>query len=512
MAMTKKTVLLINPRICSMRAVRMPLSLLALGAVLEGKYEYKIIDGNVDRNPIQTARAALADRNVELISLSVMPGPQVAEAIEISSAVRATHPDIPILWGGYFPTMYSDAAINAPYVDYLARGPGEDTLLDLLAALPDAGSPLRDTTAIKHIQGLTWKAEGQAVHNPDRPFRSPDDFPPYPYERLGNVQPYLRPSFMGTRTAVHQAAIGCRYRCKFCGVVSMFNGVTRLQGPARVAEAMTILRDRYGATAMQFYDNNFFDNEETSLPIVDAIATARMPWWCYARADALAKFSTTTWKNIRRSNLKMAFIGVDGVSNETLARLKKGTKVEHTLEAAQRMREYGVIPEFSFILGGPEDPEGEIEKTFAFIKKLKTVYPECEIILYFYSPTPQRDPAAIKADASGGRLPVLKTYGPDGPLLPTTPEEWTQPQWVSWVCHQDAPWLTPKMRRRVHDFAQVLYCRYPTALDYHTPRWGKTLLKSLASWRYSSGRYSRSWEITLARRIIHLREPQKESL
>src|SRR5262245_32810085 len=347
--MSKRSVLLINPRICSMRAVRMPLSLLALGAVLEGKYEYSIIDGNIDRNPIQTAGAELAHRNVGLIGLSVMPGPQVAEAIEISSAIRATHPDIPILWGGYFPTMYSDAAINAPYVDYLARGPGEDTLLDLLAALPDAGSPLCDTTAIKHIQGLTWKAYGQAVHNPDRAFRSPDDFPPYPYERLGSVQPYLRPSFMGSRTAVHQAAIGCRYHCRFCGVVSMFNGVTRLQGPVRVAEAMSILRDRYGATAMQFYDNNFFDNEEASLPIVDAIAKARMPWWCYARADALAKFSTTAWESIRRSNLKMAFIGVDGVSNETLARLKKGTKVEHTLEAAQRMREYGVIPEFSFI-------------------------------------------------------------------------------------------------------------------------------------------------------------------
>src|SRR5262249_36488239 len=146
-------------------AVRMPLSLLALGAVLDGKYDYKIIDGNVDSDPIQTARAALSDRNVGLIGLSVMPGPQVAGAIEISSAVRATHPDIPILWGGYFPTMYSDAAINASYVDYLARGPGEDTLLDLVAALPDAGSPLRDPTAIKHIQGLTWKADGRVVHN-----------------------------------------------------------------------------------------------------------------------------------------------------------------------------------------------------------------------------------------------------------------------------------------------------------------------------------------------------------
>ena len=142
----------------------------------------------------------------------------------------------------------------------------------------------------------------------------------------------------------------------------------------------------------------------------------------------------------------------------------------------------------------------------------REVHPESEIILYFYSPTPQRDPSAVQADAAGARLPVLRTYGPDGPPLPTTPEEWTQPQWVAWVCHQDAPWLTPKVRQRVKDFAKVLYCRYPTVQDYHTPPWGKSLLKSLASWRYAGGHYSRAWEIDVARRLIPLREPEKESL
>src|SRR5262245_6644733 len=132
--MSKKAVLLINPRICSGRAVRMPLSLLSLGAVLEGKYEYKIIDSNIDLNPIRTALDTLAAGTIGLIGVSVMPGPQVATAIEISSALRAVHPTIPILWGGYFPTMYPDAAINAPYVDYLARGQGEQTLLDVLPA------------------------------------------------------------------------------------------------------------------------------------------------------------------------------------------------------------------------------------------------------------------------------------------------------------------------------------------------------------------------------------------
>lgn len=512
----KPKIMLINPRMCSRRSMRLPLSLLALGAVLEGRYEYRIIDGNVDPDPVRTARDILSDGAPALIGLSVMPGPQVAPAIEIASALRSSHPWAPIVWGGYFPTLYSAAAINAPYVDYVVRGQGEDTLLELLERLPEAGEPAPPSSAyrseaVRDVRGLTWKDADGIHHNPDRPFRAPDDLPPLPYERVGNVEQYLRPSFMGLRTGVHQAAIGCRYRCTFCGVVSMFNGHTRLQKPTRLTEALTTLRDRYGATAMQFYDNNFFDREETSVPMLEELSRVEMPYWCYARADTLAKFSTSTWELIRRSRLRMAYIGAEAASDALLAGMKKGTKVEHTLEVARRCREYGVIPEFSFILGGPEDPEGEIEKTFAFVKRIKRVHPECEVILYFYSPTPQRAPEADCA-ANETRMPVLANYGEDGPSLPTTPEEWTQPRWVNYVCHQDAPWLSAQTRCRVRDFANILACRFPTVQDYHTPAWGKTLLRSAAAWRYASGRYANPWELDRLRSVIPLREPQKESL
>src|SRR6202035_3381396 len=119
-------VLLVNPRMCSERAMRLPISLLSLGAVLEGKVDYELIDGNVDGDAVGTTLAALAASPTALVGVSVMPGPQVAPAIELSAAVRAAHPQVPIAWGGYFPTMYPESAINAPYVDYVVRGQGED--------------------------------------------------------------------------------------------------------------------------------------------------------------------------------------------------------------------------------------------------------------------------------------------------------------------------------------------------------------------------------------------------
>jgi len=514
--MSPGQVVLVNPRMCSPRSVRLPLSLLSLGAVLEGRRDYRIVDGNLDPEAVETVLAALAEQPCDLLAVTVMPGPQVATAIEVSAAVRLAHPRVPIVWGGYFPTLYPAAAINAPYVDYVVRGQGEETLLQLLSRLPDAGAPggmgdsAADPTALAGVAGLTYKQGGRAVHNAERHPHPPDDDPPLPYERAGDVARYLRPSFLGRRTAVHQAAVGCRYHCTFCGVVSMWNGATRLQGAARLEQALRRLRDGHGADAIQFYDHNFFDTEEASLPTLEVLARLQLPWWSYARADTLARFSPAGWKLLEASRYRMSYIGAEAASDEVLRRMKKGSRVEHTFEVARKTREHGVIPEFSFVLGGPEDPEGEVEKTLGFVKQIKAVNPDCEVILYLYSPTPQRDARAVAAD--GLRLPVLDSYGPEGPGLPTTPEEWTEPRWIAYVCHQDAPWLHARLKARVHDFATVLACRFPTAQDWSTPAWAKRMLRLLAAWRYRTGRYGNPWELDLARRLTGLREPQREGL
>ena len=509
-------VLLLNPRVCGPRSTRFPLSLLNLAAVLEGSRPWQILDGN--RGPIrEPALAALAARPHALVGVTVMPGPQVAPAIEISAAIRAAYPHVPIVWGGYFPTLYPDAAVNAPYVDYLIRGQGEATLLELLRRLPDAGAPspadsARDPSAIQDVAGLTWKRDGRAVHNPERPIIDPDGLPPLPYERLGDVNGYLRPSFMGRRTTAHQAAIGCRFKCDFCGVVSMWNGTTRLDAPARLEATLGQLRDRWGADGIQFYDHNFFDRESSAVPVLETLGRLAMPWWCFARADTLARFKPATWELIRRSRLRMAYIGAEAASDDVLNSMRKGSKVDHTLEVAARCRAYGVIPEFSFVLGGPDDPEGEVDKTLSFIRKIKRLNPDAEIVLYFYSPTPQVDRALLRSQPKAAHLPVLKTYGPSGPALPTTPEAWTDPRWVRWVCHLDAPWMTQRTRRRIADFARVLACRFPTVQDHRTPGWGKTLLRNLARWRYATGSYGRPIELAIGQRLLGTRDPRSESI
>ncbi|MGB9431957.1 MAG: cobalamin B12-binding domain-containing protein, partial [Candidatus Acidiferrum sp.] len=219
-------IILLNPRATKPRNRRFPLSVMALGAVLEGREEYEIVDGNIDDNPTQTILDLIRTRDVELLGVTVMPGPQMAAAIIVSRAIRQLHPNLPIVWGGYFPSLYTDAALNARYVDYVVRGQGEDTLLELIDAI-------RGKRALEGILGLSYKdIFGLHRHNAERLMKGPDAFPRSPFHRVP-VEKYLRPSFFGKRTAAHHASIGCPFRCSFCGVHAAYGTRELLESPAR---------------------------------------------------------------------------------------------------------------------------------------------------------------------------------------------------------------------------------------------------------------------------------------
>src|SRR3974390_952494 len=167
-------ILFYNPKATRPRNRRFPLSILAIAAVIEGKEEYAIVDGNLLPHPTETLIALIKERPVELLAVTVMPGPQTVGAVESCRQSRALFPNLPIVWGGYFATNYTAAALNASYVDYAVRGQGEQTFLDLLKALRGHGD-------LNDIPGLSYKtADGTQRHNPERPMRALDDFPWYP--------------------------------------------------------------------------------------------------------------------------------------------------------------------------------------------------------------------------------------------------------------------------------------------------------------------------------------------
>ena len=497
-------IVLVNPTIAKARSARFPLAVLHLAAALEQSHRATLVDGNVDRDFIATVLKTLGSTATDALGVSVMGGPQLSSAIALSRAVRARFPRIPIIWGGHFPTLCADACLAMPYVDYAVRGQGEETLAELLAAL-HTGSP-----SLQAVAGLTWRQGDEIIHNTRRAFSRGSQERNLPYERLGDPRRYLARTYLGRRTSGYQAAIGCRFRCTFCGVAAMFRGKTAVPPIARLERDLDHLTRRLGVDSLLLYDNNFFDREADTVPLLEVLAKHGLPWWCFARADALAGLPASAWSLVRRSRLRMAYIGAESPSDRLLHDARKGTRADQTLEAVERCRENGVIPELSFMLAPPEDPEGETERTFEYIRHIKRIHPATEIMLYVYAPLP---PAAGLRDAHVERAVASLRDGSGAPLVfPTTAEQWAEPQWLSYWCHTDTPWLTPRLRQRIRDFTTVLGCRFPTATDVRLQPWGKAALRALSSWRYRYRRYRGPWELEAARRLVRLWDPRLAGL
>jgi radical SAM superfamily enzyme YgiQ (UPF0313 family) len=388
-------------------------------------------------------------------------------------------------------------------VDYLVRDQGEHAITALLDALP---SP--DEATLAGIAGLSWRRGGLPVHNAARRVTPAVHSGLLPYEKLRNPRDYLVRTFLGKRTAVHQAALGCRFRCTFCGVAAMFRGATLLPSAVRLERDLRFLRDGLGADSLQFFDHNFFDREEDMVPLLEVLARLQMPWWCYARADALVNLSAESWALVRRSRLRMAYIGAETPNDTMLRSIRKGTRSDQTLEVAELCRRNGVIPELSFMVAPPGDPSGETERTFDFIRQVKRVNPEAEIIIYVYTPLP----ASSVPDSRRLRLaPLLDTRG-EPVEFPRSAREWTEPRWVDYSCHADAPWIDERLRQRIRDFVTVLRCRFPTVQDTRAPRWAKSALRGLAAWRYSLRHYDRPWELLASQKMIRLLDPRVSSI
>lgn len=486
-------IILYNPQSSAGKKPILPMSVLAIGALLEGKHKYRIIDGNIVGDGLQALRRAISESDADILGITVMPGPQLSEAVPISKALKSEFPQLTIVWGGYFPTLHPETCLESGYVDYLVRGHNEEAFIALIDAV-------RTTATPGYENGLAWRDfDSGEVHK--LPLGHPPNLnvlPDFPYQTV-EMERYMRPTFMGSRTISHHSSYGCPFMCNFCAVVNMVGGRYAAQDAAHTSAVVHRLVNEFGANAVEFYDNNFFVQESRIAEISERITPLDISWWGYGRVDTLLKFSDRTWKLMQASGLKMVFMGAETGSDATLKRMNKGGKqtTNQALEIAARMRNYGIVPEMSFVFGNPPDPASDIEQTIAFIKRLKRVNPAAEIIFYLYSPVPLAGDLYAEAQAIGFEFPK-------------TLDEWVSAEWQEFAQHRsaDLPWLDDTLKKRLKNFQQVLHAAYPTVTDTNLSGARRNILRLAGQWRYRLGIYGAPVELKALNRIFPYRRPE----
>lgn len=484
-------IVLYNPWSTPSEKKPLPMSLLSLAATLEGKRPWTIVDGNLLEDPVDHIVQLAEKQPLTAIGITVMPGPQLNHAVPDSRRLKQALPDVPIIWGGYFPSQHADTVLQDAAVDYCIHGQGEETFLELLEVLEHGGS-------LASIPGLIYSDDGSTRHNPRRALIPLDDLPEWPYEKI-EMERYFHHHYLGNRVGTHHSSYGCPFGCNFCAVVDLVNRRWVAQSPEKLAGTVEHLHRRWGIDALQFHDMDFFISEKRTAEFAERIRGLGITWWALGRVDELMGYSDSTWSSMRSSGLKMAFCGAETGSDEMLDRMNKGGKssTSLTLELARRMKSFDVVPEFSFVLGNPPDPVADIDSTLAFIRRLKQVNSATEVILYSYTPVPLDGKLFEEARALGFRYP-------------DTLDQWVSGDWRDFSLRRDphTPWFDPRLKRKVRNFERVLNAYYPTVTDTHLGGLKRRLLQTLAGWRYNTETYAFPAELRLFQHFFSYQRPE----
>jgi len=486
-------IILYNPRAAETKR-RLPLSVLSLAAVFEGRYRWQLVYGNADLDAGQTILDLIErDPSIKYLLVTVMPGPQLSRAVPHTRAVKARFPHITVIWGGYFPSNHTDAVMADPAVDYVVRNQGELTILELLAALEEGGS-------LAGIKGLTYRENGAVKTNPARPLTDPNQFPVIPYEKV-DVPSYLGRTMLGNRTISYHSSQGCPFTCSFCAVTKTYWGRWLPEKVDRTVGTVRWLVERYGVNAIEFHDSNFFTSEKRVAGFAEGIKDLGLGWWGEGTIDTIMRYDDNTWRLMRDAGCRMIFMGAESGSATTLKAMNKGPLTpETTLAMNEKAREYGIVPEFSFVLGNPPDPEADIVENIQFIRKLKKANPAAEIILYMYTPTP------------GGSM--YEQAAKAGFRYPETLDAWIAPEWLGFSKRRNphTPWVKREHMQLLANFETVLNARFPTVSDLKIAQWHRRALAALGSWRYQFGVYGFPLELRAMFKYISYRRPELEGL
>lgn len=497
-------IILFNPRSADGKH-RIPNSILQVAGTVISNCQVVMIDGNMETDPMAVLRSELHKAQNPLLGVTVMPGPQLQQAIPFTKLLREEFREMPIVWGGYFAANQHNVVLRSSYVDFIINGPGDSAFPQLVEAL----NQNKGKDELKDIPNLIFLSQGEIVETHRELVPDMTVISPFPYQELDKRYPiknYLAKTFMGDRTLSYHSSFGCPFTCSFCAVVPIYKARWQGLSADRIYKDVHWFKENYNIDAIEFHDNNFFTARKRVVEFAEKIIDLNLSWWGEGRIDTINKYSDEDLSLMKKAGLKMIFLGAETGNDEVLKQMDKGgTQTgEQIKEFAGRLRKFGIVPEYSFVLGMPGENSQkvmhQINEDIKFIKEIKKINPDTEIIIYVYSPVP----------TEGSELYNL--IQEKGFHFPETLEDWLSPDWERFDLRKNplTPWLNSKHIKRIKNFETVLNGMYPTSSDFKIVGWKKALLRMAAWWRYKSGFYAFPYDIKLLLKIWKYRQPEEQ--
>lgn len=300
-------------------------------------------------------------------------------AVKTIHEIKKAFPAIKIIYGGVYPS-YADQSImrECTEVDYIVRGEGEETILELINAI-------EDHISLKTIDGVTWRNNDEVTANRSRtPIQNLDMYRPA-WELLD--WPLYR-MFGFKRAAGLQFSRGCPLTCSYCGQW-MFWKKWRHHSPENIVEQLKILKNEYDVDYVWFADENFSADRETLKRLLGLIIEAKL--------DLSLNINMTAADVVRDADMIPLYkaagvdyivMGVESLKDSVIVDIRKNNPFDVSREAVRLLRQNKILSLTNIIYGLEQESWATIREKFVNLLELDSdILNACYIMPHFWTST-----------------------------------------------------------------------------------------------------------------------------
>ena len=313
----------------------------------------------------EVKRRILTDKP-NLVGLSALT-PSRHNALKIAKYAKRNIGNCRVVLGGIHPTlMWKQLMMNYPYIDYIVKGEGEETLFDLVS-----GKNLRS------IEGLVWRSGKQIVENIDRVMIQNLDKIPFPARDLLNPMKYPARGegvFNGINLETEPRvpiifSRGCMGTCTFCSSWRIWKGYRYRLGRNVADEIESVITD-YGAKHFAFQDDTLTGNREEIINFCNEIIRRKI---------MIAIFGTTRvdmvdgklLRIMRKAGFYEISYGIESGSPRMLQKINKKTDLELIKNAVKNTKKAGISVCALMMFGLPGETEKDRLLTRNLLNEIK---------------------------------------------------------------------------------------------------------------------------------------------
>ena len=322
--------------------------------------DIEFIDAMTDDVSDEELGRRIADLKPDVVGVTAIT-PSIYRAEEVLRLAQQHAPDAVRVLGGVHATfMYKQVLSEAPWVDVIVRGEGEEICTGLMEAIRDDRWP-----AERHmIKGLAFREGDEIVATPaastvkDLEAIKPDwsvlEWDKYIYIPLG------------TRVAIPNLARGCPFTCSFCSQWKFWRDY-RVRDPKAVVDEIEDLVENHGVGFFILADEEPTINRKKFIAFCEELIARDLPrrvkWGINTRVTDIYR-DKDLLKFYRKAGLVHVSLGTEAAAQMKLDIFNKETKVDENKNAIRLLREADILVEAQFIVGLDNETPETLEETY----------------------------------------------------------------------------------------------------------------------------------------------------